>query len=257
MIQEVAGGYVKSERHNRITTIEFFHPKSNSLPSRLLDELAQTIHRAGNDFETTVVVLRSGGDKAFSAGASFDELAAIETPEEGFAFFSGFASVINAMRKCPVFIVARVHGRCVGGGVGIAAAADYTMASEHAEVKLSELSVGIGPFVVGPCVERKMGVSAFAQLTIDAGMWRSAQWAGRKGLFAEVYPTIGAMDESIAKLITHLQQSSREAMHEIKKMFWAGTEHWDQLLSDRARISGRLVLTPESKAAIAKFRQKT
>jgi len=256
MIKEISSGYVKSEFHGGITTIEFFHPQSNSLPLRILDELAQAIHRAGNDDETKLIVLRSAGEKAFCAGASFDELSSIQHAEQGVQFFSGFAHVINAMRTCPKFIIVRVHGKCVGGGVGLVAAADYAIATEQAEIKLSELSLGIGPFVVGPAVERKIGASAFAQLAIDATMWRNAQWAGRKGLFAEVHATTDGMDESISKLASELAHSSPAAMAEMKKIFWKGTEHWDQLLLERAAISGKLVLSSFAKNAIEKFKIK-
>jgi len=256
MLREISSGYVKSEFHNGVTTIEFFHPQSNSLPLKILDELAQAIHRAGNDDETRLIVLQSAGDKVFCAGASFDELSAIQNAEQGLQFFSGFAHVINAMRICPKFIIARVHGKCVGGGVGLVAASDYAIATEHAEIRLSELSIGIGPFVVGPAVERKIGISAFSQLTIDAGMWRNAQWGGRKGLFAEVHATTEGMDESIAKLIHHLIHSSPQAMAEIKKILWRGTENWDQLLLERAAISGKLVLGSFARQAIEKFKTK-
>jgi len=212
MLTEIREGYVKTEFHNSVTAIEFFHPQSNSLPARILDELAQTIHRAGNDIDTKVIVLRSAGDKTFCAGASFDELAAIRNADEGLQFFSGFAHVINAIRLAPKFVVARIQGKCVGGGVGIAAAADYAIATEAAEIKLSELAVGIGPFVVGPAVERKIGTSAFSQLAIDATMWRNADWARRKGLFAEVHSHVDGMDESIARLTEILSHSSPEAM---------------------------------------------
>ena len=256
MLREISSGYVKSEFHKGITTIEFFHPQSNSLPLKILDELAQGIHRAGNDDETKLIILRSGGDKTFCAGASFDELAAIQNAEQGLQFFSGFAHVINAMRICPKFIIARVHGRCVGGGVGLVAASDYAIATEHAEIRLSELAIGIGPFVVGPAVERKIGNSAFSQLTIDAGMWRNAQWAGRKGLFAEVHATVEGMDESISKLGHTLIHSSPQAMAEIKKILWKGTENWDHLLLERAAISGKLVLGSFAREAIEKFKAK-
>jgi len=250
-------GYVKTETHNGITTIEFFHPQSNSLPGRLLEELAQTIHGEGNEPDTKVIVLRSAGEKAFCAGASFDELVSIQTQEQGIAFFSGFAHVINAMRKCPQFIVARIHGKCVGGGVGIAAAADYAIAVEGADVKLSELAVGIGPFVVGPAVERRIGTAAFSHLAIDATMWRSAEWAKRKGLYAELHSSVEDMDESIRRLTHNLSHSNPEAMHEMKKIFWKGTEHWDQLLAERAAISGRLVLSTFTREAIGKFKAKS
>jgi methylglutaconyl-CoA hydratase len=256
MIREISNGYVKSEFHNSVTTIEFFHPQSNSLPSKILDELSQEIHRAGNDDDTRLIILKSAGDKVFCAGASFDELAAIQNFEQGLQFFSGFAHVINAMRTCPKFIIARVHGKCIGGGVGLVAAADYAIATEAAEIKLSELSIAIGPFVVGPAVERKMGVSAFTQLAIDAAMWRNAQWAGRKGLYAEVYASTDGMDESIAKLADFLIHSSSQAMAEMKKIFWKGTENWDHLLLERAAISGRLVLSSFAKTAIEKFKAK-
>ena len=239
-----------------ITTIEFFHPQSNSLPAKILDELAQSIHRAGNDDETKVIVLRSEGEKAFCAGASFDELVAIKNEEEGLQFFSGFAHVINAIRICPKFIIARIHGKCVGGGVGLVAAVDYAVATEEAEIKLSELAIGIGPFVVGPVIERKIGLSAFSQLAIDASQWRNADWARRKGLFAELHPSKEGMDESIRRLTDILMHSSPRAMEEMKKTFWAGTEHWDKLLSERAAISGSLVLSEFTRQAIEKFKKK-
>jgi methylglutaconyl-CoA hydratase len=257
MITQINEAYIKSETHQGITSIEFFHPQSNSLPGKLLEELAHSIQHAGVDPKTLVIVLKSAGTRAFCAGASFDELIAIKNEQEGLQFFSGFAKLINAMRKCPKFIVARIHGKCVGGGVGIAAAADYAIAVDGSDVKLSELAVGIGPFVVGPAVERKTGISAFSQLSIDASNWRNADWAKRKGLFAELHPTIEAMDESIEKLVTTLSNSSPEAMAEMKKILWRGTEHWDELLIERAKISGRLVLSEFTRNAIAKFKAKS
>jgi methylglutaconyl-CoA hydratase len=256
MIHEIAGGYVKSELHNHICTIEFQHPQSNSLPGKLLEELAQAIHGAGNDERMKVIILRSAGEKAFCAGASFDELIAIQNEKEGLQFFSGFANVINAMRTCPKFIIGRIHGKCVGGGVGLAAAVDYAIATDKAEVKLSELAIGIGPFVVGPAVERKIGTAAFSAMAIDASSFRNAEWAKRKGLFAEVHDSAENMDEAILRLSNTLSHSSPDAMAEMKKIFWKGTEYWDELLMERATISGRLVLSDFTKQAIAKFKSK-
>jgi methylglutaconyl-CoA hydratase len=256
MHHEIKEGHVRSECHNGVTTVEFFHPQSNSLPGRLLEALAHEIHSAGNDREAKVIVIRSAGEKAFCAGASFDELLAIENAEQGLQFFSGFAHLINAMRKCPKFIIVRVQGKCVGGGVGLAAAADYAIAVEGADVRLSELAIGIGPFVVGPAVERKIGLSAFSSLSIDASMWRDAEWARRRGLYAELHGGITEMDESIRRLSETLAHSNPEAMTLLKQNFWKGTEHWDQLLLERAAISGRLVLSEFSRNAIHKFRKK-
>jgi methylglutaconyl-CoA hydratase len=256
MAKDMINGYVTSEAHHGVCTIEFFHPQSNSLPRRLLEDLANQIHAAGSDRDVRVIVLRSGGEKAFCAGASFDELTQIDNEKKGFDFFSGFANVINAMRKCPKMIIGRIHGKCVGGGVGLAAAVDYAISVEGADVRLSELAVGIGPFVIGPAVERKMGTSAFSQLAIDAAMWRNGDWARRKGLYAELHPNVEGMDESIARLSKQLSGSSPEAMSELKKVFWRGTEHWDELLMQRAEISGRLVLSQFTKEAIEKFKQK-
>jgi methylglutaconyl-CoA hydratase len=248
--------YVRSETHNGITTIEFYHPQSNSLPGKILEKLAFEIHFAGTHAETKVIILKSAGDRTFCSGASFDELVQIQTEAEGQKFFSGFAQVINAMRKCPKFIIARIQGKCVGGGVGIAAAADYAIAVEGADIKLSELAVGIGPFVVGPAVERKIGVAAFSALATDASMWRNCEWAKRKGLFAEVHVNTTNMDESIERLSQSLSHSNPEAMAEMKKMFWHGTEHWDSLLKERAAVSGKLILSEFSKKAIEKFKAK-
>lgn len=249
-------GYVQSEIEHGIATIEFYHPSSNSLPGAILRDLAKTINDIGIDSRVKVIILRSAGEKAFCAGASFDELIAISTEEEGKKFFSGFALVINAMRKCHKLIIGRVHGKAVGGGVGLVSATDYAIATEEAAVKLSELAVGIGPFVVGPAVERKTGMSSFSQLAIDATEWRSAEWAKKHGLYSEVYRTADEMDNAVQSLATRLSHSSPEAMAELKKVFWHGTEHWDTLLSNRAAISGRLVLSEFTRNAINKFKAK-
>ena len=249
-------GHVTSHIEHGINTIEFFHPQSNSLPGKILEDLAKEIHFAGTHDDTRVIILRSSGDKTFCSGASFDELMAITTEAAGLKFFSGFANVINAMRKCPKFIIGRIQGKCVGGGVGLLAAVDYAIAITAAEVKLSELAIGIGPFVVGPAVERKTGTAAFTTLAIDATMWRSSDWAKRKGLFAEVHENIENMDEAVYRLANTLAHSSPKAMAEMKKIFWKGTEHWDELLKERAAISGRLVLSEFTKKAIEKFKAK-
>jgi methylglutaconyl-CoA hydratase len=256
MIHQVSDGFVKVETHNGVTTIEFFHPQSNSLPAKILEDLAQEFHSAGTDDGTKVIVLRSDGERVFCAGASFDELSSIKSAKEGKEFFIGFANVINAMRKCPKLIIGRVQGNCVGGGVGLAASVDYCIAWEKVEIKLSELAIGIGPFVVGPAVERKIGTSAFSQLSIDTTMWRNSEWAKRKGLFAEVHPDIQSMDESVSRLANSLAHLNPEAMAELKKMLWKGTDHWDELLKERAAISGRLVLGEFTKNAIQQFKAR-
>jgi methylglutaconyl-CoA hydratase len=252
-MQEQMTGHVKSEKHGSTMSIEFYHPQSNSLPSVLLNELATQIHGAGMDDEIKVVILRSVGEKAFCAGASFTELSKINSSSQGEDFFNGFAHVINSMRKCPKFIIARIQGKCVGGGVGIAAAADYAIAGTGADIKLSELEIGIGPFVVGPAVERKLGLSAFTQLAIDASSWRTADWAKTRGLYSEVHTSLQDLDESLQRLVNHLSHSSLQAIKEIKKMLWHDTSHWDQLLAERAKISGSLVITPMAQRAISLF----
>ena len=256
MHDQIQEGYVRSEHLEGITTIEFYHPQSNSLPGRLLEAMTRAVETAGKNRDTRVIVLQSAGDRTFCAGASFDELLAIETPEQGLNFFSGFAHLINAMRNCPKFILLRVQGKCVGGGVGVAAAADYVIAVEGADVKLSELAIGIGPFVVGPAVERKIGVAHFGTLAIDATRWRNAEWAKEKGLFSELHPDAVAMDESVRRLAGHLAHSNPEAMALLKQHLWRGTEHWEQLLIERAAMSGRLVLSPFSRQAISALRPK-
>jgi len=246
--------YVKLNTKNQVGYIEFFHPSHNSLPSNVLSELARTIKNAGEDTSIKVIVLKSGGDRTFCAGASFEELVAINDEETGKEFFSGFANVINAMRKCPKFIVGRVQGKTVGGGVGLASATDYCMATKYASIKLSELNVGIGPFVVGPAVERKLGLSAMSQIAIDANSFYSAQWAKEKGLFTQVYETVEELDEAVATFAENLCNYNPKAMSEMKIMFWRGTEDWDQLLIQRAKISGRLVLSDFTKETLKGFK---
>ena len=248
--------YVKLTTGSGLGTIEFFHPQSNSLPSHILAELANIITSAGENENIKVIILKSAGDRAFCAGASFDELAAIDTPENGKKFFSGFANVINAARKCPKFIIGRVQGKTVGGGVGMASATDYCFATKFSAVKLSELAIGIGPFVVGPAVERKVGTSAFTAMTINATKWFDPNWAREKGLYTEVCDTTEEMDTAIEKLASTLSTSNPKAMKELKKVMWEGTDHWDTLLMERAISSGKLVLSDFTRNAINKFKSK-
>tara|TARA_Y100001968_G_scaffold27537_1_gene21460 strand:- start:300 stop:1052 length:753 start_codon:yes stop_codon:yes gene_type:complete len=246
--------YVKLDKEDGIGVIEFFHPQSNALPAKILSQLSDTIKLAGNDDDIKVIILKSGGERAFCAGASFDELIAIDNEIKGKEFFSGFANVINAARKCPKFIIGRIQGKAVGGGVGMASATDYCFATKFSSVKLSELAIGIGPFVVGPAVERKVGNSAFSAMTINATKWFDANWAREKGLYAEVFDSTQEMDQEVNKLASTLSQSNPEAMKELKKILWKGTGNWDSLLLERAENSGKLVLSDFTRNAIAKFK---
>ena len=246
--------YVKQSITDGIATIEFFHPAHNSLPGDLLAQLANTITAAGTNDSVKVIILQSGGARTFCAGASFKELININDPETGTVFFSGFANVINAMRKCPKFIIGRVQGKTVGGGVGLASATDYCMATKFAAIKLSELNVGIGPFVVGPAVERKLGLSGMSQIAIDANSFYPAEWARQKGLFTQVFETTEELDEQVAAFAANLCTYNPEAMKEMKQVFWQGTEHWDELLAQRAMISGRLVLSDFTKETLKRFK---
>jgi methylglutaconyl-CoA hydratase len=242
--------------NNGIATIEFEHPLSNSLPGKVLGKLTEIITQLGRNDDVKVIVLRSQGERAFCAGASFDELISINDLETGKKFFSGFANVINACRKAPKFIIGRVQGKAVGGGVGLASAVDYCLATKFADVKLSELAVGIGPFVVGPAVERKIGLSAMSELAINATEWRNADWAKRKGLYTDVFDSIEDMDAELERLALQLSKSNPEAMRMLKSIFWQGTEHWDELLVERAGMSGTLVLSDFTINAINKFKSK-
>ncbi|MBU2929229.1 enoyl-CoA hydratase/isomerase family protein [Winogradskyella psychrotolerans] len=246
--------YVNLEIINQVGYIEFFHPAHNSLPGDILAKLANTITEAGKNDDIKVIVLKSGGDRTFCAGASFNELININDEATGKVFFSGFANVINAMRKCPKFIIGRVQGKTVGGGVGLAASTDYCMATKFAAIKLSELNIGIGPFVVGPAIERKMGLSAMSQIAIDANTFYEPEWAKQKGLFTQVYETTEELDAAVKTTAEHLCTYNTEAMLEMKKVFWQGTDDWDVLLAERAATSGKLVLSEFTKEKLKGFK---
>ena len=237
-----------------IATVTFSHPKSNSFPSELLQKLVDTFKRLSEDDNVKVIVLQSEGTKAFCAGASFDELLAVNDAASGKTFFSGFANLINSMRKCSKLIIGRVHGKSVGGGVGIAAACDYCFATEASDIKLSELSIGIGPFVIAPALERKMGISALSTLSLEAKSWKTAYWAEKNGLFNTVFENTRDLDNGIDILTHQLSQYNPEALLEMKKILWEGTAHWDELLTQRAEITGKLVLSDFTKEALAKLR---
>ncbi len=249
--------YVNTHTVNGLTTIEFFHPAQNSMPGQQLARLREAVLEAGKGQNTRVILLKSAGDRSFCAGASFTELASIRDMESSKKFFMGFAGVINAIRTCGKLVIGRIHGKAVGGGVGLASACDYTFATQHASVRLSELAVGIGPFVIGPAVERKVGNAAFSQMALTPEIWQSADYAQQKGLYQEVFEDITAMDEGISVFTQKLLTYHPAALNELKSVFWQGTENWDQLLEERAAISGRLLLSDFSRQAIDSFLSKS
>lgn len=245
--------YVTLSIENEVGYIEFFHPEHNDLPKEFLIKLEKIIISAGESKAIKVIVLRSGGDRTFCAGASFKELKAISNTESGRQFFLGFANIINAMRKCPKLIIGRVQGKAVGGGMGLAAATDYCLATKHAAIKLSELSIGIGPFVIEPVVTRKIGLQAMIQLTMNPETFFSAQYAKEKGLYIDVLETIEALDDAVKKCAERLCNFNPEALKQMKMVFWKETQHWDTLLGERAEISGKLVLSSFTKNALNKY----
>lgn len=248
-------GSLYTNIQNKIATIEFGHPASNSFPSELLDRLTKELISVGKNEEVSIIILKSEGEKAFCAGASFDELVAISSLEDGKQFFSGFANVLNAMRTCGKLIIGRVQGKTVGGGVGLAAACDYVLATESAAIKLSEFTIGIGPFVIEPAVTRKIGVSGTAELTLDATSWKNAYWAKEKGLYAKVFESQSELDKEVELLSEKLASYNPVALSEMKKALWQGTENWTDLLAERAAVSGELVLSEFTKQALSKFKK--
>lgn len=246
--------YVKQTIKNNISFIEFYHPSHNSLPGDILQKLVNLIKNAGDNKDIKVIVLQSGGDRTFCAGASFKELVNISDEDSGKIFFSGFANLINAMRICPKLIIGRIQGKTVGGGVGIIAACDYSLATKYAEIKLSELNIGIGPFVIGPVIERKIGLSSFSKISLNPTRFFAASWAKDNGLYAEVFENISQLDLAVQAFAEELCSFNQEAMNEIKKLFWRGTDHWDTLLLEQAKISGRLVLSSFTKEKLSKFK---
>lgn len=248
-------GRITTTVHNNIATVTFGNAAGNSFPSALLEELTITLHTISNNKGLVAIILQSEGEKAFCAGGSFDEMVLMHTLEEGKAFFSGFANVINAMRTCSKLIIGRVQGKAVGGGVGLIAACDYVIATKEASIKLSELTIGIGPFVIAPALDRKIGKTALADLTMNAHEWKSAEWALLKGLYTEVHDSLEAVDSAVAALAGRLAEYNPKALRALKHTLWRGTEDWEELLYDNAEISGRLVLSDFTKKALEKFKK--
>ena len=240
---------------NKIATVEFSHPASNSFPSYLLARLADAFNELDSNEEINVILLKSEGVKAFCAGASFDELVAINNLKDGKSFFMGFANVINAMRACQKIIIGAVQGRAVGGGVGLIAACDYVYATDQAAIKLSELSIGIGPFVIAPAVERKIGISGLSELSLNPTQWKNAYWAKEKGLYADVFDSIKTMNKRVIEIAEKLASYNPSAINEMKNILWKNTDHWETLLEERAEISGKLVLSDFTKDALKKFKK--
>ncbi len=250
-----ANGTLSTTIQNQIATITFGHPAGNSFPSDLLHRTASEIENLGKRPEVSIILLKSEGNGPFCAGASFDELLSISNTEQGTRFFSGFANVINAMRKCPKLIIGRIHGKAVGGGVGLASACEYVLATNNASVKLSELAIGIGPFVIEPAVTRKIGKTAMSQMTLAAHEWKTADWAKQYGLYSEVFSSIEELDLGVASFCKKLASYNPEALSEMKKVLWENTDHWATLLYERAAISGTLVLSEFTRKALSEFKK--
>jgi methylglutaconyl-CoA hydratase len=254
MTTQNPSGVLITKIENKIATLEFGHPASNSFPSDLLNRLTNEINNLSQNPNVSVIVLKSSGSGAFCAGASFDELLAVSNLEQATKFFSGFANVLNAMRNCSKIIVGRIHGKAVGGGVGIAAACDYALATNESAIKLSELAIGIGPFVIEPAVTRKIGKSTTTEMTLETE-WKTAAWANQKGLYAKVFETTTELDIEITAFANTLASYNPEALTEMKKVIWEGTENWNTLLYERAEISGKLVLSDFSRKALNQFKK--
>ncbi len=254
MTTQNPNGILITTIENKIATLEFGHPASNSFPSDLLNRLTNELNDLSQNPDISVLILKSNGSGAFCAGASFDELLAVSNPEEATKFFSGFANVLNAMRNCSKIIVGRIHGKAVGGGVGIVAACDYALANSESSIKLSELAIGIGPFVIEPAVSRKIGKSATTEMTLDTE-WKTAIWANQKGLYTKVLATTAELDTEITAFANKLAGYNPKALVEMKKVLWEGTENWNNLLYERAEISGKLVLSDFSKKALNQFKK--
>lgn len=248
----MSGGFVKSEINNKIATVTFYHPKSNSLPSVLLNEMTSKFDSLSNNSKVNVIMLKSESEKTFCAGASFDELLMIKNFDEGKEFFMGFARLINSMRKCSKIIIGRIQGKVVGGGVGLVATCDYSFGSINASLRLSELAIGLGPFVVGPPIERKIGKEAFVEMSLDC-KWRSAEWARNRGFYHDICNSISELDDTVEKFSLELSERNPEVLKKIKRIYWDGTDHWDKLLEERAEYSGELVLSDHTKDFIEKF----
>ena len=248
-------GSLNSKIDKHVATIEFGHPASNSFPSELLERLTNKLNELSGNDDVRVIILKSEGAGAFCAGASFNELMSITNLSEGKAFFIGFANVINEMRKCSKLLIGRVQGKTVGGGVGLACACDYVLASADASIKLSELTIGIGPFVIAPAIERKMGKAALSELSLNATEWKNAYWAKEKGLYSEVFDTIKELDKEVDFLANKLASYNPEALIQMKKILWENTDHWEELLIERAEISGELVLSEFTKNALKQIKK--
>lgn len=257
MSKDIDTGSLYVHIEHRVATVKFSHPKQNSFPRQLLQRLTKTFEDIALNKEVHVILLKSDEDHVFSAGASFDELLQINSPEEGKHFFMGFANLINAIRKCPQPVVGRIHGRAIGGGVGLVAACDYAIATEKASVKLSEIAIGIGPFVISPAVSRKIGVAALSELALTAHQWKNAYWAKEKGLYAQVFDNSSKMDKELDLLLSKLASYSPQGVAALKKSLWNGTDHWDQLLAENAAISGRLVLSDITQQTLKTFKKKS
>jgi methylglutaconyl-CoA hydratase len=239
--------YIKYEIKEHCAVIEFYHPAHNSMSMKLLKSMAELFDDLNDVKDIKCILLTSAGKGSFCAGANFEELKSIKNESEGLHFFSGFGNVINSMRRCTKLVIGRIHGKAVGGGVGLISACDIAFGTVNTSIRLSELAIGIGPFVIAPAVIRKTGIAAFSDLSFNPLEWKSADWAQNHGLFSKVFENTEGLDDHIKSYVDCISSFSIDAIAENKKLLWEGTENWHQLLLDRAAISGKLILNSDLK----------
>lgn len=254
MLADNQNGSLHSRISKGIATIEFGHPKANSLTSALLEGLMQEFNSLSENDKVSLILLKSKGEGAFCAGASFDELLQIDNLTDATHFFNGFANVFLAMRNCKKPIVGQIQGKATGGGVGLIAACDYTLATENAWIRLPELAIGIAPFVIAPVLIRKIGTTALNEMYMTPNLWKESHWAQRYNLYTQVLKNIKELNEQTAHFTENLAKINSNVLAEMKQITWKNTENWSEELHKNATLSAKFLLSEETKSILMNFK---
>ena len=229
----------------------------NAFDDATIAELTNAFTALGNEAGVRVIVLGAHG-KAFSAGADLNWMRAMAgyTWEQNHADASRLADMLWAIYSCPVPVIARIHGDCYAGGVGLAAACDIVVASEGVHFCLSEAKLGLLPGTISPYVIRAMGEQAARRYFVTAERFSAAE-AHRIGFVHELCAT-DLLDAKLDELARAIAANGPQAVKACKRLVqdMAGRPITPELRDDTARRIADIRASDEGREGVRSFLEK-
>ena len=250
---------LRIERHGPVARVWLDRPDvRNALNGALIAELAAAFKAFAVDTTDLRAVVVGGSGKAFCAGADLAFMREMGgyTWEQNRADAQALADMLWAMYSCPVPVVARIHGDCYAGGVGIASVCDIRIAAEGITFCLSEARLGLLPATISPYVIRAMGQQASSRYFVTAERFGTAE-AGAMG-FAHEVCTADALDAKIDAIVATLVDNGPMATRACKALVHdiAGREITAELRAETARRIADIRASDEGKEGVQSFLDK-